>query len=343
MESDNDSYDQPRRWFTLTDLLILLALIVVVLGLFFPQVHRARDRGNHARCQNNARQIVLAAITAAEQHKRLPPAFGTYANKTGALFFHLLPYLEERGVYEDVQGASTFDFTKGIGLSPNAGASKIPVFICPSDCSGPIQGQDGGWGTTNYGGNWLVFSPGTNYQINDRTAQVPGSSRIPEGFKDGVSNTIFFSEKFAVCGSSGGNRWAYPPSVTFNSVVPSDNYGGFFNFTAFSVANPFGWYLEKYQEAADQRTCKSNLAQSPHTGGTIVVAMGDGSVRSVSGLTTGEDVQAADPDKRAQALLAVQLGSTSLSWRAALTPNGLGVKDGVIGPGHRDQVAEDWD
>lgn len=336
-----------RKGFTLVELLVVIAIIGVLIGLLLPAVQKVREAGNRAKCLNNAKQLALAAINASDQHKKLPPAFGLYANKTGSLFYHLLPFIEQRGIYDDLQGPSVFNFSTGTGV-PNSGSSRAAVYTCPSDISGSTPGQDKDaagqtWGTTNYGGNWLVFSPGTIYQLNGSAAQIPGSSRIPEGFKDGVSNTVFFSEKFAVCGSTGGSRWAYPPSVTFNPVAPPGNYGGFFNFTGFTSANPFGWYFEKYQESADQATCKSNLAQTPHTGGTIIVAMGDGSAKSVSGLNVPEDVNSANPAIKALATAAVQLGSNSISWRASITPSGFTLNSGVVSTGQADKVGDDWD
>ncbi len=94
------------------------------------------------------------------------------------------------------------------------------------------------------------------------------SANIPAMFSDGTSNTIVFGERYTVCGMMAvgwamgmcGNPPTWPYSFT-NATFPS---------------------LPLPQPAPSQANCDSMRLQSPYSGG-LLVSMGDGSVRMISG------------------------------------------------------------
>jgi hypothetical protein len=113
------------------------------------------------------------------------------------------------------------------------------------------------WAPGNYAANYQVFSIYA-------TDGWQGAAVLPKSIRDGLSNTILFTERYTGCGS-GGSLWAM----------------GRYNFPfmamfAYSATGPGSLF----QVTPEETACDPTLAQTPHAGG-ILVALADASVRSL--------------------------------------------------------------
>jgi prepilin-type N-terminal cleavage/methylation domain-containing protein len=315
-----------RFWpgFTLIELLVVIAIIAILIGLLLPAVQKVREAAARSQSQNNLKQLILATHNAHDVYGKFPPAVGGFPNGNdpnwsapylpshfGTAQYFLLPYLEQQNVYvtSEVNGSGTH---AGNSWWIDFGGI-LKVFQAPGDPSMPANGQTWatgaqglGRGATSYATNWHVYRGGWGEDW-----QVGGVNKI-SSIQDGLSNTIFFSERYSVCGvgneNGGNNVWSAGQGQIVNyadHIWNEDGRGAgpihvFYEPRSTVVASfwvhlsptslglnwqsipNYPWsYAVPFQVAPKVSACVPQLLQAFSAAG-IQVALGDGSVRIIS-------------------------------------------------------------
>ena len=87
--------------FTLIELLVVIAIIAILMGILMPVLGKVRKQGYQVVCQNNLKQIGLAANMYAETYGYLVPRGLVYAGTEPPWFEAFMPYLSQRPTGND--------------------------------------------------------------------------------------------------------------------------------------------------------------------------------------------------------------------------------------------------
>ena len=143
-----------RQAFTLVELLVAIAIIAILIALLLPAVQMAREAARRMSCQNNLKQIGLAALNYEAAFGAMPPRRNMTAGNRRGWGPTILPYVEQ----ESLQGRYRFD--KDFYAPENAAniAVSLPLFLCPSG-TGPRMITVVQNGVTSHGAAGDYFGP----------------------------------------------------------------------------------------------------------------------------------------------------------------------------------------
>jgi prepilin-type N-terminal cleavage/methylation domain-containing protein/prepilin-type processing-associated H-X9-DG protein len=300
----------PRPAFTLIELLVVIAIIGILIGLLLPAVQKVREAANRTRCTNNLKQIGIAVHNLYGVYDSLPPVgapsgcdwtgptSGPFSGYNYSIFSWLLPYIEQDAIYRALKPSNPPGWNPSCNNYCGGQYNRtVRTYLCPSDSSydagtgfsRSTNGGANGFSASSYLANYYVFgSPNASTDA----LRVQGCNKFSD-IQDGLSNTIFFTEGFGTCTSSGSLSSAsanlysdmtgwWRPMFCHNSASKSTSAG----YAACDMFQVQPNYLT---------SCDSARAQSPHPGG-INCCLGDGSVRFVSaGISSMTWAQACDP------------------------------------------------
>ena len=264
-----------RPAFTLVELLVVIAIIGILVALLLPAVQSAREAARRMQCTNNLKQLGLAIHNyASARNEYFPP--GAVDGARHAVFTHMLPYLEQQNVFDNININATGDSSTHL-------YTLISVYQCPS-----------------YNGNRIERNPPFSYQKGALTMyQAVGGSLVNKGETvtasssyGGLPDNGMFGFKF--CRQMGECRDGLSNSLAFGEFVHRDYKGGSYQPAPGNV-RPWilgdngdkGMYAYKVVEyavnskldrIADGVAFNHLPMGSYHTGGANF-CLGDGSVR----------------------------------------------------------------
>jgi type II secretory pathway pseudopilin PulG len=86
-----------RNAFTLVELLVMMAIMVLLIAILLPVLGQARERANRIKCAGNLRQLGLAFQMYHREHKQYPRAgwSAEHSSMTGLPFISGLSFAEQ--------------------------------------------------------------------------------------------------------------------------------------------------------------------------------------------------------------------------------------------------------
>ena len=197
--------------FTLTELLVVMAIIVILMLLLAPAIQVSREAARRGHCGNNLKQIGLALQSYHSVHNSFPASRNTglsiremYSqgiikhNCNGAIWYvgnglswrvMILPFVEQQNLYERFDMDSWWYCMPRAGLNRALEVNVIPIFVCPSDTTKLVRK-----GPREIKNIWYRAA-GTNYAAmlsrleydNHRDGGLPEIYVSAKSFRDGLS------------------------------------------------------------------------------------------------------------------------------------------------------------
>jgi len=202
-----------RRGFTLIELLVVIAIIAVLIALLLPAVQAAREAARRSQCINNMKQLALGLHNYQTAVGVFPPGSGMQPRNNAepngysagwtewSAHAMLLPYLEQKPLYDAANFAVVGGFDQGGTMNATVWNTRINSFLCPSD------GRAGKDSTNNYYGcvgtstyDWWGGQgperPNPSWKDHRPTTGIfqKYDSNDVRDVTDGTSSTIAFGE-----------------------------------------------------------------------------------------------------------------------------------------------------
>jgi prepilin-type N-terminal cleavage/methylation domain-containing protein/prepilin-type processing-associated H-X9-DG protein len=221
----------PRRGFTLIELLVVIAIVAILIGLLVPAVQKVREAANRTSCQNNLKQIGLAALNFESVNKGLPPRCQTFDPYRG-WGVYLLPCIEQNTVFRLYRmDRSFYDPANSAAV-----AASLSVYSCSSTPGGRMINlvDVNGNATGTFGGLGDYFAPNSvdafwwsNPQRTlaadelEAAAMAHSMVRPLSSITDGTSNTLLVSEL-----AGRPDHWVLGIKQPTNSTLRFPNWWG---------------------------------------------------------------------------------------------------------------------
>ncbi len=194
-----------RPAVTLIELLVVLAVIGILFGLVLGAVQKTRERARQLGCQNNLKQLALAAESFQTQHGCYPA--GCSVETDNRRYPHqswittLLPWIGRDDLARQASeafGKNSFYYSTPHNL---VRATLLPQVICPSNPSAETPLKDAQWyindqviGPFDFALTSYLGVGGKNYKSGDGILYIDSQVRSTD-IQDGKSNTLLIGER----------------------------------------------------------------------------------------------------------------------------------------------------
>ena len=91
--------DRQRRGFTLIELLVVIAIIAILAAILFPVFAKARDKARCTCCCSNVRQLLIAALSYAQDWDGGLPFDYHAGNPHLQLMAQIDPYAKSQDIF----------------------------------------------------------------------------------------------------------------------------------------------------------------------------------------------------------------------------------------------------
>lgn len=207
-----------RRGFSLTEGLVMMGIVSISLALLLPAAQQYRQDARKMVCKNNLKMFGLALHNYHDTHGSFPPAFVSVPGTPGSgprfgWQAMVLPYMDQAPLYNQLNFSSPLPDPKDRVMQ-----QVIKSYRCPSDPTPAANPLRGGYGTSNYSGNYghlparlaplgtSDFWPGAVESPMTSSGLFARNSRVGlRDITDGTSNTLMVAERGF---SSGSAIWA---------------------------------------------------------------------------------------------------------------------------------------
>lgn len=203
-----------RKKFTLIELLIVIAIIVILAGMLLPALKEARNYAYRADCTGRLRQIAGALHSYVGDNKDYFPALGMYPYEQNGVSANLNDgtWYGGLGIYLGDLKANTNLVTRKGFINRETSLRKKNVAYCQSPSSPKVTGGGSTWSPTyTYNSNHIMASVPTA-----RIGNIPSSSSyfiFADGYYLASPDTINFYSSESISVWDGISKTVYLPRI----------------------------------------------------------------------------------------------------------------------------------